>query len=404
MKIKAFLLLGAFALFMGACKDDDEKDKFSSLSPEEHREAIEDNALDVFNKAKQAGDLESMDVLIELITLISNSEFEGDAFAVDFNSYLINKFKYAQSLPGLKAASEDKFSFKEGFESFAGIYTYNPETESWDKEASTSQLTFKFTSRLGKAVVSTLDNVTTFSGLHPEMSKDLDDFLTSANFKLKVEDKELISLLFISAFDAKGIPNKIEEVLKVEDFEFVYKLALTNSVYRIEQDYKYKGETLFGYLFENKGTFDAEEMLFGDADEVIYDGTISNSNLRVTVGKYRAEGKSDWNGLNKKLAKASEGDITSEEELYMFMADAYNKYIDIKIRDIKANEIIATGDFYAFEQEDYFGEEYWDLDFRMVFPDGSLMDESFFQDGFANLITEVNEFFAKLEAKFRGKR
>jgi hypothetical protein len=40
----------------------------------------------------------------------------------------------------------------------------------------------------------------------------------------------------------------------------------------------------------------------------------------------------------------------------------------------------------------------------MVFPDGSYMDESFFQDGFTDLVTEVNEFFAELENKFRGIR
>lgn len=401
MKIKAFLLLGAFALFVGACKDDD-KEKFSSSSPEEHRESMEDNALDVFGKLKRAADLESIDLLIELAQLLDNADLEPGIYAADFNRSIIDKLEIARVLPGLKSTSDEKFSFKEGFEAYVGIYTYNSETESWDKEEASNELTFKFTSKEGKAVVTTLDNVSTFSGVHPGLEYELADFPTSARYSLKADDKELISMNFVSVFDSKGIPSKIEEVLKVEDFEYVYKFALTSSVYSIEQMYKYQDETLLSYQFENKGSFDTEELLTGEVDDVIYDGMLSNSNLRVTVGKYRAEGKADWNGLNKRLASVSEDDITSEEEMAQLIADTYNKYIDIKIRDTKAKTIIATGEFYAYEDDYYDGS--WDINMRMVFPDGSYMDESFFQDGFTDLVTEVNEFFAELENKFRGIR
>lgn len=91
---------------------------------------MEDNALDVFGKLKRAADLESIDLLIELAQLLDNADLEPGIYAADFNRSIIDKLEIARVLPGLKSTSDEKFSFKEGFEAYVGIYTYNSVTES----------------------------------------------------------------------------------------------------------------------------------------------------------------------------------------------------------------------------------------------------------------------------------
>lgn len=407
MKIRNLFLVFLLTAAVVSCKKDDDDDKFSQLTPTEHKSNMEDNALEVFAKMDAVKDLSAIDIVIELVKLLDS--YEAPAYYSSPLKSVASLKDGSSSAIKLVYTEEEEFrSFKNTFDEESGIYTFNKETNSWVKtEESTTELTFKFKSDAGEDVVASLTNFKTTTVNNPDIYNNQEDMLSSAKMTLAADGEVLINFDFSASYDAKGLPTSIKETLIIEDYKLSAEFVYNSSVISVEQSWKYKDENIFSYLFENKGQFTYENLDGGEIDPT-QGGFLQSNVARITIGNYKIEGTANWKAFNDKMKDVSEDDFASEKEKYEFMAKALNESVNLKLRYNNNNEIIAASEFYAFEEENgYFYDDneddyyYWTVNMRMKFADDSSMDESYFDNSFSELIQDVSDFFAYFEEKLQ---
>ncbi len=407
MKIRNLFLVFLLTAAVVSCKKDDDDDKFSQLTPTEHKSNMEDNALEVFAKMDAVKDLSAIDIVIELVKLLDS--YEAPAYYSSPLKSVASLKDGSSSAIKLVYTEEEEFrSFKNTFDEESGIYTFNKETNSWVKtEESTTELTFKFKSDAGEDVVASLTNFKTTTVNNPDIYNNQEDMLSSAKMTLAADGEVLINFDFSASYDAKGLPTSIKETLIIEDYKLSAEFVYNSSVISVEQSWKYKDENIFSYFFENKGQFTYENLDGGEIDPT-QGGFLQSNVARITIGNYKIEGTANWKAFNDKMKDVSEDDFASEKEKYEFMAKALNESVNLKLRYNNNNEIIAASEFYAFEEENgYFYDDneddyyYWTVNMRMKFADDSSMDESYFDNSFSELIQDVSDFFAYFEEKLQ---
>lgn len=403
MKIRNLFLVFLLTAAVVSCKKDDDDDKFSQLTPTEHKSNMEDDAVEVFAKMDAVKDLSAIDIVIELVNRLDS--YEGPAYYSSSLKSVASLKDGKSSVVKLVYTEEEEFSsFKNTFTEESGIYTFNTETNSWEKtEESTTELTFKFKSDAGEDVVASLTNFKTTTVNNPDIYNNQEDMLSSAKMTLAADGKVLINFDFSASYDAKGLPTSIKETLIIEDYKLSAEFVYNSSVISVEQSWKYKDENIFSYFFENKGQFTYDNLDGGEIDPT-QGGFLQSNVARITIGNYKFEGTANWKAFNDKMKGVSEDNIASEKEFYEFMAKALNESVNLKLRYNNNNEIIAASEFYAFQDDDYYSDEedgYRNVNMRMKFADNSYLDKSYFDNSFSELIQDVNDFFAYFEEKLQ---
>ena len=193
MKIRNLFLVFLLTAAVVSCKKDDDDDKFSQLTPTEHKSNMEDDAVEVFAKMDAVKDLSAIDIVIELVNRLDS--YEGPAYYSSSLKSVASLKDGKSSVVKLVYTEEEEFSsFKNTFTEESGIYTFNTETNSWEKtEESTTELTFKFKSDAGEDVVASLTNFKTTTVNNPDIYNNQEDMLSSAKMTLAADGEVLIN-------------------------------------------------------------------------------------------------------------------------------------------------------------------------------------------------------------------
>ena len=102
-----------------------------------------------------------------------------------------------------------------------------------------------------------------------------------------------------------------------------------------------------------------------------------------------------------KVESGALNENSTEEDMQDMMVELINEYAILYVRFADSDEIIAKGEFYLEEVSDNYGGSYVEPAFLMVFGDGSKVTiDQFVEEGFADLITEIESFFAALEEAY----
>lgn len=399
----AILIAGTCVL--SSCSDDDASDKevFSTLKPEEHKAKLEDEGVAFVQNMGAVANLEVYSVIEQFSTLMDNEE--GEEVYSPLNVVL----KQLTALPegpqtavNLKSFSEDEVNkmLSEEFKKQAGIRTWNAAKNDWDVEVSDKEITYNFTSKDAKAVIS-LTNFTYQLAKNQDAKGFTVELIKSLNVNIKLGEKELCAFTFTGEYydnDTKFL----EEVFNLEGFKWQATLNLKDKTkFKASTSFDYNDKVIFASGLDIDGNIDytAVKETMNGADEAnlpLDQQIVDNANAYFQIGNIKTSAFIDVKGLIDGYKSFKEE--TTEEEIVKMVND--NAKFAVCYAD--KNEIIAKGEFYLTEEIDD-----WDQSvskepaMRMVFGDGSALDEStYFENGFGKMITEINTLVGKMNENY----
>jgi hypothetical protein len=401
MRIKPLIFAFVAVLLVVGCKDDDKnEDNFSSLTPEEHKANLETSGLKVADKFNDLEDLEALQVVDEFVELM-NATYSSESGVMTVMESVASLEDASGSVFTLKEITiEEQPSLGDSFKEEAGIYTYNSQTQSWDKEESDDQITYKFpvkSSTVNNATISVTNfSYTTASTVYSSTSQDL---LKSVNISLKVDETELILFTFSGEYNTDGVPTSLSENLALGKYNISTSLTGSDSKVSFDQAFKYDESNLLSSHFEMRGDLNYGEMI---SETNPYDQTeLEYVNAWVAVDTFKLEGIVDWKSFLNDAGNASNENVASAQEGMEKMAELINNSMSLKLKYNVSDEVIAKGEAYAMQDPD--SPEAWILDFRVKFGDGSYMDDSFFSEkNFVDLYKKVGDLMTAMENNYNS--
>jgi len=332
----------------------------------------------------------------------ATSSTEGDVVAV---AEVVGSLSEGSGTAvNLKATTVDDQSFGQTFTEETGIYTYNFDSQDWDVETSDDQITYHFPTKGSTTNNATL-SVTNFSYSTTSNSDyAVSELLESVDVSMAVEGAELCLFSFNASYDADGIPTSVSESLSLGKYVLSTSVSCSSSKVVFGQSFEFDGANIISSHFENRGDIDYSSYV-GGSETGEFDPYSENipdyTNVWVAVDNLKLEGVFDWNGFQNSGSKINEEDVATEQAMMETLAELINKNASLKLKYNDSNEIIALGEAFAASFTDDYGTEYWDVDFRVKFSDGSYMDDSLFgEEDFTDLMTSVNELMTEMETNY----
>lgn len=399
MNFTKFLMVPLLASAFVGCSDDDKKETYSDLTPQENKEMMEDEALAVFNSLEGMKDLKSLDLVYEFVDLMDITGTSDSFFKSSLQSMAALKNDNGALLI-LKSGFDDDaaFSFMETFNEAAGIYSYVAEDEAWERIDATDQVTYKFDSDEGVVTISLYD-VTYETVSNADIEAVTSDLVTSAVITLSLNDETLISEVFTARYDSDNIPTSLTEVLTIENYEVALTLSRSDNSVSVDQSLKVDGSGLLAMHFDSEGSFAYDDVPASTGiDQIPSSDFLEASNVSLTIANYELTGYANWKNFLSDTEEVNR-DIENETDA-LSMAEALNSNVKVVLKFSDSDEIIAISDFYAYESDSYDDYSEWDCSMRMAFSDGTYMDESYFQTGFTELIETVSDFMETLEDEY----
>jgi len=384
------LLLSFFvapALFMFSCKDDDDvkpsaeiPDKFSELSPEEHKGKLEENGLQLVEDFEGVKDLSAISALKHFFALRSLGE-EGEFFGarlLNEISALDQNAGSTQIFSALRLREEEPESMKESFEENIGVYIWDFEYEGWVHEATGSAIVYKFPS--GPDVeendaMLTIKDFNTVIQLGPDDEEE--EFPTNLVVELKIDNAVVLQYSFNAKYANEGMPTSVKSSLKMSPYQFAVELANDGKKANVDYSLTKDGKTLIALGASAKGVF------IGEAGGDEFTDVVHSAQAYFQALNIKIVGIIDVQKLAAELQSA-----TSQEKALA----AYNNNIDLAVVYADSNTKLAEIEFYINGEEDIRG--------RMVFGDESRTDvDVYFQDGFDNLIQEIQDIISEFQGE-----
>lgn len=383
-KLSYLLLILSFIAFIGCDEEDIDDVQFSTLTPELHKKAIQEDVTDVVAKLESVQELEAVQVMEELVGLF------GEFFGAKAFAPVLNATK-SMADPKLFANSSDAFSISSEFEEISGIYHYIGDDE-FEIEDSDSEFTVYFTSEIVGDCVFSMYGLKVKDVSNDFIGNEVAELPTALKAHLKAGKQTLLELNFSASYDKKDAPESID--FSVSASPFVTSLNFKRSKSSLSFDYALKeGKTnIIAVHLDSKGDFDMDKITdmieadFDNESEAFIDQEVLNeANAWVAVGNLKADGFANFKGVKEFLQKEEKLDYQSPKEDFEEVVDGLNKNIKVYLRYNDSNQVIAKGEFYVYEDRGRY-----DTLFDFVFADGSAIDDSFTDDVLADYIDFIS--------------
>lgn len=438
--------------FVSSCdKDDDnnEPEKFSQLSVEENKEIVEQSAILMAETAEDMKNLETADVAVSLGNILDSADpFEesiGAVSKVSSTIYVIAGLKSGKSsindlftvMKSSGELEEDPETIQEVWDDIKGTYAWNPVTDKWDYTSGGNIAAFQFPSTENGTSNNAVFTISEYAGvvISNPLEEEYDgDLPASLKADLTVDGTELMSLTFAAAYNNEGIPSSVAGDLSIETFSF--SVDLTNSDTEVSAMYNMtNGETTVMDMGGSaKGLFtedniDNNTVTYTDTwtrtdyqwdegsqqyipveitetdewDEVDVEEVINSAEAHFQLFNISIKGDVDVKSLVDEIKLIYPDDRPNdfdEQAASGSEAEAFNKYLDLRVINVAANEKIAEVEAYVVHDVDDYYDDYY-IDFRLVFGDGSPIDlETYFENGFNDFIAEINTLISELNTEY----
>ena len=401
--MKKLTLLFLLMSLLVACSDKKkDSEVFSDLTVEQHKEEFVESGIDVIDDMQDLSDMSGIKALMDLFALIDDQPEDEAVVYLESVKPLV-AFSQKKNPMILKSAVAENIEFSEDYDEVKGVYTYNNETGEFVKTPGTD-IVFKYpigtsNTNNGELVFS---NLTYTTKTYADMDGVIVEQPTAFKVSLKNGTNELVSLLFSAAYDSNGFPTNISETFIIDTYEIFSNIKRTNSEVSFSQSFKKGTKIIMSSSFSSNGKFSYDDITgLEDSEDPTDQEVINSANALLTLGNYKLEGSVNWAGFSNTMNSKEYEDDTTEEEFYTDMATALNANVKLALKYLDNGQIIAKNEFFAYNEiDDYYGNSYWDINSRMEFSDGSVMDDSFFNEGIDDLINEVDALFADMETNY----
>lgn len=417
-KYAAYLLsiMTAGFLLTGCGEKTSDEVEFTNLTVEQNKTKIQDEGLAMMEKLDGMSDLSGLYAIQDLENLLYESEMTGDPIVFAVKRLIapvahLNKNVLGATELRSTAMSIDSISGVMG--ELGGVYTYSSSTGTFNRVASSSKIEFLFpigysTTNNGKL---TIDNLTVKAGVTQpvELPKSLD-------FKLTKATSTLLSFNFSAAYDAHDVPSSWSTTLTfLEGYKFTQSMSNTTTDVSWQFAYSFENENLLSGKFSSKGNFsyDALNKTEEMSEEDMIDQVLDNANAWVQLGNLKMTGLVD---VNKFMTAYDAAFPTGEIETNADATKAcqlLNDNVHLVLLYAKENQAIAKSNFYVTEymwydwvynsttkQWVYVEKPVYETSMQLLFKDGSAMDDSFFAEGFENLLAAFQSMMMDLQTSY----
>ncbi|MDP4277398.1 MAG: hypothetical protein Q8914_07160 [Bacteroidota bacterium] len=415
---RSSMALLAISLFLTTgCKDEkDSGAQYASLTVEQNKAKMEDEGAALLTKMDQLKTLDAVYVAKDLSTLmqLNVSVTYVDAPITPLVRLIAGMAGNPQQVYQLRDAVTETNDLKTFMTEYAGVYTYNKSTEQFDKTAKAGEITFMFptgTSTTNNATVS-LTNVTFKTATNQDFSGE--SLLTSLNFSVQNGSTTLLSCIYSAQCNADDMPSSEATTLT---FSEGYKLTetLTNDETNVVGNvaFTYNEASLFSAHLQTKGDFDYAKVktLFNTENQDLIPEVMNSANVWIQVGNLKMTGQADitsiWKACDAKYPSGWGDENTATEQDLIEIAGIFNANSQLLLLYADGTGVIAKSEFYPYHVQysnPYFQDDsydYWTMNQRFVFKDGSAMDESFFNTGFESLQADLEKFKNDLETSYK---
>ncbi len=463
LKLNLWVVALSF-LFFTSCEDDKTTDEgvedaleaeYSSNTPEESKQDVEDAAVELVSQIDALEDEEAIDVMIEMMDLFGGSEAPSAQFNIPLKAAQIlsdDSKNSAEVYNLLKATTEEGLALSDSFAAQTATYTYNFETFEFDKTENTDAIVVLFPGKEGDVTNTAeirIGDFTVKEITEPRADFDLPagtiEFPTGLNATLKYNSNTLMSYNLSADYANDGTPTSLENTLAIGSFSF--NQALNHTLYSSASfDFSFKNgdDILIAFGAEINGnwsesniddnTYEESETntwtdyVWNDETQqyeaVQYSKTntwtetdveeiINNGNAYMQFMNLKAVGQVDIqtivNGVQAFEDAHQENwddatELAKAENLVSLFSDNA-KFVLIYTKD---NTMIASLEPYVVTKTDTYtwdgvtySDNYYNMDMRMVFNDDSKVSmETYFDTELTGFFDALNDFILKLNVDY----
>ena len=431
MKRFNYLLLSLLALGLtfNSCKDDSSDEVFSTNTVEKNKTYIEDQGIAMVDVMKEMDNEPAVDASISFVNYLATSDIlagnkkagtiditKQNLFAPVFAVANLKNHNSKAVLNALKSATEDPETFTQLYEALMGIFTWNAETQSWDYNENATNIQFYFpstetgTTNNASFIINYTGTTDTYT-IGDAEDGYVGDLPQDIKAELKVDNKAVFTYLFNATYDSKATPISINTSITMGEFVFSIEGSNTNNA-NLTLVYTFKQGSTIIMKFELgiNGNWAPENI---DQEEVAFQDVINSGNASFQVLGIKAVGQVDVTNLFNKieeLDKKRNNDNTFEEDslLVVEYMNTYNQYVNLSLRYVDNNNIIAKLQVYPIFESDTISSGgitmiKWNvtMGYRFVFGDGSTIDaDVYFENGFDGLLNDWWNYCDELKAKY----
>jgi len=451
---KLYVLLISGALLTGMITGCTEKgpdgEKFSKLTVEENKAAIEDAGIEFIAIMDEMASMETIDVLINMGETLGeapppmkaleqgskiNTALKAVVQVANEEKELYDLFHV---LAGPGELAEDPESIQDIWDEIVGTYTWNESLGDWDVDAGGTEVVVLFpsaetsTTNDAKLTIYNYEGVFMVNPLDDEYKGDLP---VSLNMDLEVGGTKLISMVYGAEYNEKGIPSSIAVELTIETYTF--EVDLSNDTELISVNYKFTadGEVVMDMGATGEGLFTEEnveantytvtethtyvsDFVYNDAtgeweevydtyedewEEVEFEEVINSAKAHFQLFYIAVRGDVNIKGLADQVRiiedQWDDETITEDSALNQISAEI-NEFVNMRIVNVDENMILAQAEAYVKKEVHSDYTDTW-IDMRFRFPDESLIDvETYFENGFDNFIRELNSMINGINSEY----
>jgi hypothetical protein len=411
----ATLALGVLLVSSCSKKDAVMSEEYTTLTPEQNKQAIEQTGTSVLNQLDGLKNLSALQILIDYAHLADNTGMKSApirSFVSPFADIQSNVSAAVQ----LHTIGSGAQTLADLFNEYKGVYTYNTSTKKWVKTASTTDITYIFPAG-GSSTNNASITLNNFSSSTPPYASSTDEFsdvlIKSVTLTIKSQTTTVGTFTMTGEYNSDGLPTKLNENLSFnEGYVITSTFTNTGTAVNFDQSFKKGTSELVSSHFDGKGDFSYNDINTNinsnNEDDVAK--IINGGNAWVKIGNIEVIGKVDLKAIMDALPSSinDEDKTAVNNEVYVFNKNAsvYAKYID-------KDQVIAKGEFYTLPESrnsyyydsttktsKYTTQTYYSPSMRLVFKDGSYMDESYFSTGFDSFINQINNLATSLETNY----
>lgn len=349
-----------------------------------------------------------------------------------------------------KSVKADSSSIQFQFDEVKGIYTWtptNPDSTKWVYTATGNDIVFKFPSTdLGtsnNAVITIsytgINGVVLPLGLDEEYSYDVPG---NINLSFKVDGTTYISYDLTITYNPDGFPATIVSTLTISPFSFIVNINYSTANVGVMYTFKKNTQIILQYGADVTGNFavsDIENLMvedssysvdyngdtiwsyWTDADPDLIDNVFHNAHAFVQIFDIKIDGTLNTAALANAIRTIDEnnsnGTITDDQATVQASA-AINTNLNMYLKNMATGNLIANLKTYTYTETNEWTEWVWDeatqqyieipvsetyteIGFKFYFPDGSSVDaDTYFENGFGDLVTQINQFIAELNTDY----
>jgi len=395
---KKVLLFAGISLFALTACNEEKEDVYTKQSTEEVKANLEEDGIQLLDDMDGLKSLKAVEVLQSFSQLFVGA---SNNYQRSKTMEYIASLKKSKNIPVLRYsdAEYDMSNMSDSFDNYSGVYTYDKSTGEFTHTSDATQIKFIFPSEGSSSNNSTL-TISNFSVLKTSNS-DFEgaEFLKSVRMTLIVDAQTLLSVQMNGTYNSDDIPSNLTETI---EFKEGYKISGTfvNTEKSVSMDQSFnKGNTnILGLHFDTKGDYDytnLKDIDIKDIDDV--NDFLESVNMWVKVKNIKMVGALNYTsffkafdaaGYNSNNGPKTKGEYDQVVKMFNDNVKGYFKYDD-------SNEIIAKLVFYTHEYQ-YDNADHYALGAKLVFNDGSSVDDSFFNTGFEDFMEAVDDFMADM--------